>query len=172
MDRKQAKSQSETQTLSLFPPLELLAPTAEFSSEPPIAVPGTLQIEVLNWTGIPVLFPLPAPDSSLIFDNTSGGEIAVDARSPTGAVRVIVPHGGAVGIARPAHDVLPDLRISVEKKWLIRYKDPFNGGYREFWLKRRFVVRDDSDVSDVGPGDALPYSRQGRHPIDLNGIVG
>jgi hypothetical protein len=45
--------------LNRFPELTPAIPAGEFRSDPPQTVPGSLQIEIIGDTGIPVLSPLP-----------------------------------------------------------------------------------------------------------------
>ena len=166
MERKYSLTQEQGHFLPAFPELAIVPASAELASDPPISVPGTLQIEILDGTGIPVLIPIPSPDNSLVFDNSSGGQMVIDGYLPSGSVRILVPVGGTAGISRPAVGVIPKTRISVEKKWLVTFPSPFGPGTISFWAHKRVVV-----AGVDGPGDARGVPGSGRHSIDVNGAI-
>jgi hypothetical protein len=166
-------TQEQRHFLPAFPELAIVPASAELASDPPIAVPGTLQIEILEGTGIPVLIPIPSPDDALVFDNSSGGQMVIDGYLPSGSVRILVPVGGTAGIIRPAIGVIPKTRISVEKKWLVTFPSPFGHGTISFWAHKRVVVADadDSGVDGSGGDASRRFPASGRYSIDVNGAI-
>ena len=173
MERKYSLTQEQRHFLPAFPELAIVPASAELASDPPIAVPGTLQIEILEGTGIPVLIPIPSPDDALVFDNSSGGQMVIDGYLPSGSVRILVPVGGTAGIIRPAIGVIPKTRISVEKKWLVTFPSPFGHGTISFWAHKRVVVADadDSGVDGSGGDASRRFPASGRYSIDVNGAI-
>jgi hypothetical protein len=168
MHHKHLVVQAEGRISPTFPELVIALPAAAGTHDEATLLPGTLQIEVLEGTGIPVLSPLPSPDSALVIDNNSGGQMAVDAATSIGSIRVVVPGGGTVGIARTTPGVAAKLRISVEEQ-VRMYIHPSGSGLGHIpghWiiLRRRINV-----AGDGGPADATAVPGEGRHSIDLKG---
>lgn len=124
-------------------------------------LPGTLQIDVEDNTGVPVLNPLPSPEDHVVLTNGSSGQMGVRAASGAGTVQIVVPDGGTVGIRRTDQGVPPKIRATVIEKYRIIISD-WDNLYA--WGTHRIPIS-----GRGAPGDAVPPPARGKWKIDLNG---
>jgi len=122
-------------------------------------IPGSLIIDVLDESGVPVLAPLPSSNDALILDNKSGGKMRVKSETLSGTLEILIPDDGVVAIVPRT----PGAKATVLTTVLVRKRIRIIGSYRYY------IVR---VAANSGDGDVIaanPYPASGRFSIDLKG---
>ena len=123
-------------------------------------IPGSLIIDVLDESGVPMLAPLPSSNDALILDNKSGGKMRVKSETLSGTLEITIPDDGVVAIVPRT----PGVKATVLTTVLVRKR--IRIGLNLYF---DYTVRVAANSGDGDVITANPYPANGRFSIDLKG---